>query len=233
MPTMTLWQHQISPYADKVRRVMHFKGIEFAVREVMLMETPKLKSVSASGKFPVLEVAGKFIIDSTDICDFLETEHPAKPLSPEEPRDAALSCLLEDWADESLYFYDLTMRSWPQNIEWLLDDLLIHQPPGFANKMLRKMIPKRMVKNTKVQGVGRKDQSTVVRDITRLFEAVDTLIQTNKWLIGDEMSRADIAVRSMTLVINRAVEGRAALDALPKLRAWEARVDKLTLPKPA
>lgn len=232
MPKLTLWQYEISPFADKVRRAAHYKGVTYAVREVLISETGKLKSVSPTGKFPVLQVAGDFIVDSTDIFAYLEELAPEPSLTPSNPSDAALATILEDWADESLYFYDLAIRSWPQNIEWLLDDLLKYEPKGWKHKLLRKLIPKATPKIAQRQGIGRKDHKTIVNEITVLFEAVEALLDGNDWLVSDAMSGADIAVRSMTFVMNRAVEGRAAMDVLPNLRAWEARVDKLTLPKP-
>lgn len=233
MPKLTLWQYEISPFSDKVRRALHFKGLSYDIREVLISETGKLKSASPTGKFPVLETGGEFIVDSTDILDYLETLTPESSLTPSNPKDAAHCVILEDWADESLYFYDLTLRSWPQNVEWLLDDLLVYEPKGLKHKLLRTLIPKFMPKATKSQGIGRKEPATVVREIKALFGAIDTLVQENSWLAGSALSRADISVRAMTFVINRAVEGRAAMDELPNLRAWEARVDKLTLPKPA
>jgi glutathione S-transferase len=233
MPKLTLWQYEISPFSDKVRRAAFLKDLDFEIREVLISETGKLKTVSPTGKFPVLEAGGRYIVDSTDILDYFEDLKPDPPLTPNNPRDAALAVILEDWADESLYFYDLTLRSWPQNVEWLLDDLLVYEPKGLKHKLLRKLIPRFMPKATKSQGIGRKDQAVVVQEITTLFQAVDALLEDAEWLAGGSISRADISVRAMTFVINRAVEGRAALDALPNIRKWEARVDKRTLPKPA
>lgn len=233
MPKLTLWQYEISPFADKVRRAAFYKGVEYDIREVLISETGKLKTVSPTGKFPVLQVAGDFIVDSTDIFNYFDEHAPEPSLTPRNPRDAALATILEDWADESLYFYDLAIRSWPQNIEWLLDDLLKYEPKGWKHKLLGKLIPKATPKIAQRQGIGRKDHTTIVNEITVLFEAIEALVDGNDWLVGDTMSSADIAVRSMTFVMNRAVEGRAALDKLPNVRKWEARVDKLTLPGPA
>ncbi|MEM9289093.1 MAG: glutathione S-transferase family protein [Pseudomonadota bacterium] len=232
-PKLVLWQYFISPFADKVRRVLHLKGLDYDVREVKITETGRLKSVSPTGKFPVLETAGKYIVDSTDIFDYLDELVPDPGITPEDPKEAGLARIFEDWADESLYFYDLTMRSWPQNVEWLLDDLLQFEPKGWKQSLLRFLIPKGLPKATKAQGLGRKSQDIVTRDVTVLFEALESQLAESDWLASKDLSRADIAVRSMTYVINRAVEGRAALDGLPKVRAWEARVDKLTLPAPA
>ncbi|MEO0413282.1 MAG: glutathione S-transferase family protein [Pseudomonadota bacterium] len=231
--TLVLWQYAISPFSDKVRRVMHLKGLSYTVREVKISETGRLKKVSPTGKFPVLETAGRFIVDSTDILDHLETLAPSPGTMPQEPREAALAVIFEDWADESLYFYDLTMRAWPQNIDWLLDDLFVAEAKGMKQSVLRFLIPKALPKTTKAQGLGRKAPEKLSAELQVLFEGLNTLVSDGGWLVSTQMSRADIAVRAMTYVINRAIEGRAILDQLPHLRAWETKVDALTLAEPA
>lgn len=229
-PTMVLWQYFISPFSDKVRRAMHLKGLEYTVREVKISETGKLKTVSPTGKFPVLETEGRFIVDSTDILDHLDALVPPPSLTPKDPKEAALAAIFEDWADESLYFYDLTMRSWPQNVDWLLDDLFLFEQKGWKQSLLRMIIPKALPKQTKAQGLGRKEPAKLTEELRILFQSLDALVSSGDWLVSKEMSRADISVRAMTYVIDRALEGRGILDTLPNLRAWEARVDALTLP---
>ncbi|MEM6683228.1 MAG: glutathione S-transferase family protein [Pseudomonadota bacterium] len=233
MTKLTLWQYDISPFSDKVRRAAFYKGLDYDVREVLISETGKLKHISPTGKFPVLETNGQYIVDSTDILAFFEELQPEPSLTPAAPRDAALATILEDWSDESLYFYDLSMRAWPQNMDWFLDDLLRHEPKGWKNWLFRKLIPSQLPKAGKQQGIGRKTQATITKDITSLFTAISALLDGKEWLVGDSLSHADLAVRSMTYVINRAIEGRAALDTLADVRAWEARVDGLTLAEPA
>ncbi|MEM7570199.1 MAG: glutathione S-transferase family protein [Pseudomonadota bacterium] len=231
--TLLLWQYFISPFSDKVRRALHYKGLDYNVREVKITETGKLKSVSPTGKFPVLETEGRFIVDSTDILDHLDALVPERLLTPADPREAALAAIFEDWADESLYFYDLTMRSWPANIDWLLDDLFIFEKKGWKQSLLRRLIPSALPKQTRAQGLGRKAPEKLTAELKALFEGIDALVADGGWLVSSEISRADLSVRAMTYVINRAVEGRAVFDALPNLRAWEAKVDALTLPEPA
>jgi glutathione S-transferase len=94
-------------------------------------------------------------------------------VAPDDPRDAGLATILEDWADESLYFYDLTMRPWPQNREWFVRDLLHHEPKGFGRTLLERLIPGALQKVTKAQGLGRKSEATVVSDLTGLYDALE------------------------------------------------------------
>jgi glutathione S-transferase len=227
---LTLYQYELSPYADKVRRVLHLKGIAYDTVEVPVSKPGQFKHISPTGKFPALVHDGKTIVDSSDICRHLEMAYPTRRVAPDDPRDAALASILEDWADEALYFYDLTMRNWPQNREWFVDDLLHFEKPGFMRSLLKSMIPGALLKVTKAQGLGRKAEGTVVADLAAQYDALATLLEGRDWLAGPRLSTGDIAVRVMVNVIERAKEGRALLEARPALAAWAKRVDAAAPP---
>jgi glutathione S-transferase len=228
---LTLYQFELSPYADKVRRVMRLKGVSFDTVEVPVTSPRKYKHISPTGKFPALVVSGKIIVDSTDICRYLEAQFPEPRIAPDDPRQAALATILEDWADEALYFYDLTMRNWPQNRDWFIDDLLHHVKPGFTRNLLARLIPGALLKATKAQGLGRKSEATVLADLGAQFDALAALVADGGWLAGPRLSTADLAVRVMVNVIERAREGRALLEARPALLDWARRVDAAAPPE--
>ncbi len=228
---ITLYQFELSPYADKVRRVMRLKGVAFDTVEIPVSAPNRFKHISPTGKFPAIVADGATIVDSTDICRWLEARFPQARVAPESPRDAALATILEDWADEALYFYDLTMRNWPQNRAWFIDDLLHHQKPGFTRTLLAAVIPGALGKATRAQGLGRKSEATVVADLAAQYDALALLVADGGWLAGPRLSTADIAVRAMVNVIERAKEGRALLEARPALADWAKRVDAAAPPE--
>lgn len=227
---ITLYQFEISPYADKVRRALRFKGLTFDVVEVMISKRNAHRAISPTGKFPALVHDGRTIVDSTDILRHLDRAFPTPQLAPDHPRDAALATLLEDWADESLYFYDLTMRPWPQNRTWFVEDLLAHEK-GFARGLLARAIPGAISKVAKAQGLGRKSEATVVADLAVLYDALEGWLDGVDWLAGPRLSSADIAVRVMTNVLDRTVEGKALRAARPRFDAWCRRVDSAAPPE--
>jgi glutathione S-transferase len=228
---LTLYQFELSPYADKVRRLLRLKGIPFDCVEVPVTSPAKYKHISPTGKFPALVHNGKTIVDSTDICRYLEAQFPDPRVAPDDPRNAALATILEDWADEALYFYDLTMRNWPQNRQWFIDDLLHHVPAGFTRGLLARLIPGALLKATKAQGLGRKAEQTVVADLAAQFDALALLVADGGWLAGPRLSTADLAVRGMLNVIERAKEGAALMAARPALVDWAKRVDAAAPPE--
>ena len=231
-PDILLYQYEISPYADKVRRALHYKGVPYRVREVLPSQGPKLTRISPTGKFPAIEHAGRIIVDSTDIIRYVDETFDDPPLFPADPRARAMAHIIEDWADESLYFYDLTMRGWPHNVGWLLDDVLRYEKAHWS-WLFRRLFPRVVAKITRTQGIGRKSHDQVCTEARRHFEAADALAQGGGWLVGEGLSVADIAVASMCFVLARAQEAKAAMDSLPALTAWRQRVDAATLSEQA
>ncbi len=227
---MKLYQFELSPFSDKVRRILNAKSLTYEPIEILVSKAGKYRHISPTGKFPVLDDGGRLIVDSTDIVRYLDATYPAVRLAPDHPADAALATILEDWADESLYFYDLTMRAWPQNREWFLADLLHHEPPGLVRNLLARFIPGALLKGTKAQGLGRKSEATVVADLTALFDALDARLADKDWLAGPRLSTADIAVRVMVNLLERTVEAKALVGKRPLLAAWAARVDAAAPP---
>ena len=227
---LVLHQYQVSPFAAKVRRVLYYKGLDFTAKNYGISGAGKIKKLNPTGKAPILEHNGQLIPDSTDIIRHIEKLSADKPIYPLDSIVKAQAHIIEDWADESLYFYDLTMRSWPNNSSLLADDILL-EDKGLLKKVFRPLIPKAMVKLARTQGIGRKDKETVCAEVKEHFESINAIVYNNDFMCGNEISIADISVVCMCTVLERAEEAKAMMEALPALMEWRARVDALTLPE--
>src|SRR5262249_4719805 len=89
---LTLYQFEISPFCDKIRRVLNVKRVPYQTREVGLLEAQLgFKKVNPAGKVPALVTDdGRTVCDSTDIAYWIEEHHPEPPLVPRDPRERAL-----------------------------------------------------------------------------------------------------------------------------------------------
>jgi len=226
----TLYQYDISPFCDKVRRVLNFKGIGYKVREVTLAETARgfLNKLGGQPKLPVLENGSERIFDSTDICTYLEERHPDPAVYPTAPADRGLALMLEDWADESLYFYEMYLRfTLPHNAKRWMPVLCEHDGrlmSGLANRI----VPRALKKKVASQGVGKKPHEHVVRDVTRHVSAVDERLAGGDWLVGDALSIADIAVFAQLSCIAGTREGEELIAGRSRVGPWLERVDSAT-----
>ncbi len=225
---ITLYQFSTSPFTEKVRRALNYKGLPFEVHEVARAKVAEgdYKHVSPTGKFPAIQDDGKVVWDSTDIVYHLEAAHGGPPLIPSGARDAALAHAIEEWADESLYFYEMTMRlTWEHNLDAALDEFA-RSLPGVPKPQLKTLIVQATTQLTQAQGVGRKPQEQVVADVERHFRALDALLDGHEWLVGDAPSIADLAVIGQVNALRYAAEAQAALDRTDRVSAWLDRVDE-------
>jgi len=225
---IVLHQHETSPFCDKIRRALHHKKRAFETREVPLHETiVRVGSLSSVGKVPVIEHDGSIVADSSDIARYLEDVFPDPPLFPSDPRDRALCHVLEDWADESLYFFGVWFRySLTHNAgEW--SHRTSRSEPPLLRRATERALPTLMRNMLRAQGLGRKEPEQVLADFARHALAVADWL-SGDWLVGDALSIADIAVYAQLASAMDTGEGAAVLAQHAPVLAWMERVNAST-----
>jgi glutathione S-transferase len=224
-----LYQLEMSPFCDKVRRILHWKRQPYEVKNLKLLETvTRLPRMNPVGKVPTLEHDGHVIFDSTDIAHYLEERFPDPPLVPGAPEERALCHLLEDWADESLYFYEARLRfTFAKNITRTAE-LLTANESGLMKTLGAIAGPRSVRRILAKQGVGLKSEEAVLRDVGRHVEAVAGWLGTRDWLVGGALSLADISVYAQLACIRSTDEGEKILAAQPTVLSWMERVDAKT-----
>lgn len=232
MPTsLILHQSEVSPFCDKVRRILAFKRRPFEVREVPPTETLTwLRRLNPIGKVPVLEHGDTVVSDSSDIARYLDEAFPDPPLYPTEPRALALCHMLEDWADESLYFYELWFRfGLEENAsEW--SRRTSESEPPLLRRATERALPTLMRNILRAQGLGRKPAERVLAEFARHTEAVAHHLDESDWLVGPRLTVADIAVYSQLSCTGETGEGASILAAHPTVLRWMERVNAATAP---
>lgn len=223
-----LHQFEISPFCEKVRRALHWKGLPYEVVEVPVTRAGRIRRLNPAGKLPTLEHDGRVVADSTDILEYLDELRPEPPLYPKGGRERALCRILEDWADESLYFYEAWLRfTRPHNARRWLPELVKHDPAWFRRLALV-LGPRAIGRMTRAQGVGRKPTGAVLRDLERHVEALAGALEGREWLVGEALSAADLAVHAQVRCIGGSEEGARLLHARPAVAAWMERVERAT-----
>ena len=229
---ITLYQFQTSPFTEKIRRALNYKGIEFETHEVARAQVVggNYAHVSTSGKFPAIIDGDTAIADSTDIIHHLEATQGGSSLIPTDTREAALAHAIEEWADESLYFYEMTMRlSWEHNLDDNIEEFA-KTGPGVPIEALKPMIIANVGELVSKQGLGRKPREQIIADCNRHFTMLDHMLDGRDWLAGDKLSYADLAVIAQVNCLLDAKEGREAFETTTNIKPWMARVDA-TAPK--
>jgi glutathione S-transferase len=226
---ITLYQFEISPFCDKIRRVLHLKQVPYRAVEVPLLDSATTyRRVNPIGKVPAIDDGGRIVADSTEIARYLDEKYPSPPLYPASPRDRALCHVLEDWADESLYFYEVRMRfGFARNARRTIDRLTAREPAA-VRRLAPLVVPAMMRRFAGSQGIGRKPEAMVLAEAERHVDAVAALLEGGSFLAGGALSIADISVFAQLDCIRSTEEGGPMIAARPAVAAWMDRIDQAT-----
>lgn len=224
MPEIILHQWEISPFCGKVRRLLRHKGLPFQIREYNGFRVLSAGRLSPAGKLPVLEYDGQLIQDSSRIAAFIEERHPEPPLIPKSGRDAHLAHVFEDWADESLYWYEVYFRfMWAEAADKAFS-VIQQGRPAFEKKLIVASAIPMMRQKLRAQGIGKYDADTVTRQFFEHVDHLEGLLAENEWLVGERCTLADIAVVSQLAEVKRTSHLASRFDNYPAVSAWLARV---------
>jgi len=100
---LILHHYPMSPFAEKVRLILGFKGLAWrSVQIPSIMPKPDLQALTGGyRRTPVLQVGADIYCDTALICDVLEHRQPAPALYPPAHKGAAR--ILAQWADQQLF----------------------------------------------------------------------------------------------------------------------------------
>lgn len=216
---IVLYDWPPSPFCMKLRAVLDRKGLPYE-RRPALQHVREIRRRGGIGKVPAVEIDGEMLVDSTDIAHVLEERVPAPAILPASPELRARCHVLEDWADEALYFSGLYFH-------W-------REPAGrrqvqryFAKTLLGRIafwpFQARIGRQLDGQGVGRKREDHVRRDLLRSLDAVASSLSTSSYLLGEEPMLCDFAVAAQLRYLSLAPALRGVLDERPTLAAFLAR----------
>ena len=96
----TLYEHPLSPYAQKVKIALYEKGVKFDLQMPNLLGgDEEFARVSPRREVPALVDDGNTIFDSTIILEYIEDRWPTPPLLPAEPAARARVRMIEEVCD--------------------------------------------------------------------------------------------------------------------------------------
>jgi glutathione S-transferase/RNA polymerase-associated protein len=100
---VTLYEHPLSPYAQKVKIALREKAIAFDLKMPGAIGTGQtggdFMSANPRGEVPALIDGDISIFDSTIILEYIEDKWPTPPMLPKSPADRARARMLEEVCD--------------------------------------------------------------------------------------------------------------------------------------
>lgn len=198
----TLWQIEVSHYAEKVRWALAWKGVEHRRRSPVPgahMAIAAWLTRGAQITLPVLTIDGERIGDSTAIIAALEERFPRPPLYPADPEQRRRALQLEDFFDEELgpHIRHLAWHEFGNDPE-RLSELMKHTAPGPLAR-----VPSAAAAYTRVFSALRfraRDADQAERGRAKILAALDRVeaeLGDGDYLVGDEFTVADLTAASL------------------------------------
>jgi glutathione S-transferase len=226
MNPIILYQFQISPFCEKIRKVLDYKGLPYVREEAPLIDRAHLKEKTGATKVPIIVVNGEWVWESTRICRWLDEKFPDKPVVPKKSRDLYLNALLEDWADEAL-------TKSLQPVKWLAGDnaarIMAVSQARYPNTLVMKFVHKAATFTLRRE-FKKKTADTGMKRITELFhehlDMLDGLLRDELFFLGDLPQSGDFAAYGVIKLF----EGLAGFEPVLKranLVRWLRAIDKI------
>ena len=204
MSKIVLHQWEISPFCQKVSRMLRFKGLDFETVNYNGILGAKVPTLTKVGKVPVLDINGKRIQDSTRIARYLDEAYPDLPkLYPVHPLEKVYAELWEDWADELLYFYEIHFRINDAKALAAAVKIASEGRPVHEAVIMKPLLKAGLNMQLKMQGLGRMNKESIEQEFKLHLNRIALVLEQNNWLVGHQQSIADIAVGSQLLEIIR------------------------------
>ena len=212
MSDVILHHYDLSPFSEKIRLALGYKGIDWKSVKVDAVPPRPLLNALTGGyrRVPVLQIGADIYCDSAIIFDVLERLAPAPSLY---PTGEGISKALSLWWDRA---------TWKPAIGVLVDYIGEHLPPEFLADRKDHYLGYDMSKEAMAPML-----PVYVQQMTAFADWLSSMLAGQDYLTGDALSAADITCYH-SLWLLRANCGAEAIDTQLRLSAdvtaWMDRI---------
>ncbi|HEX8204796.1 MAG TPA: glutathione S-transferase family protein [Solirubrobacteraceae bacterium] len=216
-----LWHLPSSHFSEKVRWALEYKRIghtRHLPRAVPHFVVARLLTGGETTTFPVLQIGGETIGDSTAIIAELERRWPEPPLYPLDPADRERALAIEDWFDTNLGrdIRVLALGAVTQDPPRLRQLSGRHIPWNFRPfpDVWAKLFATTVTQRYGLDRPGRAEQARA--GVVASFDRLERELDGGEYLVGDAFSVADLAAASHFYWLLQPPEGPRIVDRLPE-----------------
>lgn len=214
MSDLVLHHYEGSPFSEKVRLVLGFKGLAWKSVIVPVM-LPKPDVVALTGGYrrtPFLQVGADIYCDTALMCRVIDTMAPQPPLYPVAA--AGLQHVLAQWADSALFWAAIPYTMQPAGAAHLFGQA----PPDFLKSFAAD-------RAAMAPHMRRPTPADAAAQLGSYFGWLESQLSDQRaFLLGAQPCIADFSVAQSLWYIRRAPPVATVLSPFPKLLAWYERM---------
>ena len=196
---LKLYQFPISHFSEKVRWALDYKGIPY--QKVNLIPGPHIKvmlKLTGRTSVPAIDDQGQIVFESSQILNYLDDTYPQKLLTPESFAEKSQASEWEKFADEEIGVHVRricyhTLLDEPQ----IVKKFFTQDGPWYGPLLLFFLFPKLSQKMRKYMDINEEAAEQSKHKLALALEKVQHRIKERSFLVGDNFSRADLAVASL------------------------------------
>ena len=228
---MIVYGSEVSYFTGKFEAYLRFKEIPYERRPMgiyqYLWRIPRKVGVA---QLPTVELpGGRWMTDTTPMIAWLEQQHPAPAVIPEDPVQALFALLIEDFGDEWLWrpamHYRWNNAADRELLSRMLATELIRIPLPLA--LRRRWIAWRQARLfVRGDGVDRSTRPHMDAAYTRVLDRLEPVFAARPFLFGERPTVADFGLFG-SMFRHFALDptpGRIMRDRAPAVYRWVARV---------
>ena len=215
MSDLILHHYAGSPFSEKVRLILGFKGIPW--RSVIVPNMlPKPDVMALTGGYrrtPFMQIGADVYCDTALMCRVIDALKPEPPLYP--MATSGIADVVAQWADTTLFWTAVPFTLQPAGAPHVLKDA--------TPEMLKAFGADRAAMNPNLRRATVPDGAAALG--TYLARLEHMLHDGQPFLLGALPSIADFSAAQSIWFIRLAPPVAAVLEAYPKVRAWYERVN--------
>ncbi len=214
MPDLILHHYAGSPFSEKVRLILGFKGLPW--RSVIVPSIlPKPDAVALTGGYrrtPFMQIGADIYCDTALMCRVIDALRPEPPLYP--MATAGIADIVAQWADTTLFWTAVPFTLQPAGAQHVLKDA--------TPEMLKAFGADRAAMNPNMRRATVADGAAAVA--TYLARLEHMLSDGQPFLLGALPSIADFSAVQSIWFMHLAPPVAVVLEAYPLVNSWYQRV---------
>ena len=214
MSELILHHFDSSPFSEKVRLILGFKGVAWrSVKVPRIMPKPDVVALTGGyRRTPFLQIGADIYCDTALMCRVVDARHPNPPLYPQAA--SPMQHVLAQWADSALFWTAVPYTMQPAGAAAMFEGASPEVVKAFA-----------IDRAAMTQGMRRPTTSDARAQLVTYLQWLDSQLADGRpFLLGEKPCIADFSVVHSLWFIRRAPPVATILQAYARLDAWRVRV---------